>query len=142
MDKKITYKNFFSLLPKKAIIIFGIYDFFRNQGELKMLHTKKGVLIIDGIVSSRKTYKSLTRKQIDTALEKFNINKVTEKIYVNQFGVPLVIHRIIGDDVYRFAKIVGVSPITPEQTKQVETMLSLCKFDFAGENIIFEKVEI
>ena len=107
-----------------------------------MLHTKKGVLIIDGIVSSRKTYKSLTRKQIDTALEKFNINKVTEKIYVNQFGVPLVIHRIIGNDVFRFAKIVGVSPITPEQTKQVETMLSLCKFDFAGENIIFEKVEI
>jgi len=53
-----------------------------------MLHTKKGVLIIDGIVSSRKTYKSLTRKQIDTALKKFNINKVTEKIYVNQFGSP------------------------------------------------------
>lgn len=103
-----------------------------------IISNKNNVLIIDGIVTSRNTYLSLSRNQINQALKKCKIKKVIEKIYINQFGVPLVVHRIIGGDVYNFAKYVGISVISTEQNKQMEIVLNYCGFAFAGENVIFE----
>ena len=104
-----------------------------------IISNKNNVLIIDGIVTSRNTYLSLSRNQINQAIKKCKIKKVIEKIYINQFGVPLVVHRIIGGDVYNFAKYVGISVISTEQNKQMEIVLNYCGFAFAGENVIFEE---
>ncbi len=105
------------------------------------ISSKNYVLIIDGIAISRNTYLSLSKKQIIQALKKYKIKKVIEKIYINQFGIPLVIHRIIGGDVYNFAKLVGISVIPTEENKQLEIVLNYCGFAFAGENVIFETIE-
>ena len=104
-----------------------------------IISNKNSVLVIDGIVTSRNTYLSLPKKQINIALNKYKIQKVIEKIYINQFGVPLVVHRIIGGDVYKFANYVGVNVISTEQNRQVEVFLGYCGFAYVGENVIFEE---
>lgn len=131
----------------QATIPFGINS---NQFEKKLLcftantlpdtqQNKSTVLIIDGFITSRNTYLSLSKHQIKTALKKCKITKVVEKIYVNQFGVPVVIHRIIGGDVFKFAEIVGFSPFSPDKTKEVEYMLGCCAFTYIGENVIYDE---
>ena len=104
-----------------------------------IISNKNSVLVIDGIVTSRNTYLSLPKKQINIALNKYKIQKVIEKIYINQFGVPLVVHRIIGGDVYKFANYVGVNVISTEQNRQAEVFLGYCGFAYVGENVIFEE---
>ena len=131
----------------KATVPFGI-DHYSIKNNLLCIaakslpntqQNKSGVLVIDGFITSRNTYLSLSKCQIKTALEKCKINKVVEKIYVNQFGVPVIIHRIIGGDVFKFAKTVGLSPFSPSKTKEVEYMLGCCAFTYIGENVIYDE---
>ena len=109
-----------------------------NPTNLKSsVSTQNHVLVLDGIIPSRTTYLSLSKKQIKSALKKYKIQKVVEKIYVNQFGIPAIIHRIIGGNVFDFAKLVGLSPLSPEQTKDFEHILNCCAFTFVDENVIY-----
>lgn len=55
--------------------------------------------------------------------------------------VPLVVHRIIGGDVYRFAKYVGVSVISTEEKRKMKSLFSKSGFSFVGENVIFDLKE-
>ena len=64
-------------------------------------------------------------------------DKVIEKIFVNQYGIPVLIHRIIGGNVFDFAKLVGLSPLSPDQTKEFEHILECCAFTFVDENVIY-----
>lgn len=103
------------------------------------LQNKTASLVIDGIINPKRSYKSLTDKQINSALILCKIQKIIEKLFVNQFGVPIVIQRIIGGDVFRFARIAGITPITPEQSSEIEYILSCCTFAYIGDNVIYEK---
>ncbi|MBE6360056.1 MAG: hypothetical protein E7059_01210 [Treponema bryantii] len=102
------------------------------------LQNKTGLLVIDGIVNPKRAYKSLSEKQINSAFILCKIQKVIERLFINQFGVPVIIQRIIGGDVFRFAKIVGITPITPEQSSEIEYILACCTFAYIGETVIYE----
>lgn len=80
---------------------------------------------------------SLSKKQIHLALEQCKIHKIIEKIFVNQYGIPVLIHRIIVGNVFTFAKFIGLSPLSPDQTKEFEHILECCAFTFVDENVIY-----
>ena len=126
-----------------ALIPYGIESKFLNltsnfTNEFKNSSSDKGhVLVLDGIITSRIPYLSLSKKQIHHALEQCKIHKIIEKIFVNQYGIPVLIHRIIGGNVFDFAKLVGLSPLSPDQTKEFEHILECCAFTFVDENVIF-----
>ncbi len=126
-----------------ALIPYGIESKFLNltsnfTNEFKNSSSDKGhVLVLDGIITSRIPYLSLSKKQIHHALEQCKIHKIIEKIFVNQYGIPVLIHRIIGGNVFDFAKLVGLSPLSPDQTKEFEHILECCAFTFVDENVIY-----
>lgn len=126
-----------------ALIPYGIESKFLNltsnfTNEFKNSSSDKGhVLVLDGIITSRIPYLSLSKEQIKLALDQYKIHKVIEKIFVNQFGIPVLIHRIIGGNVFDFAKLVGLSPLSPDQTKEFEHILECCAFTFVDENVIY-----
>ena len=99
-----------------ALIPYGIESKFLNlssnfTNEFKNSSSDKGhVLVLDGIITSRIPYLSLSKKQI---------------------------HRIIGGNVFDFAKLVGLSPLSPDQTKEFEHILECCAFTFVDENVIY-----
>ena len=64
------------------------------------LQNKTGLLVIDGFVNPKRAYKSLSKKQINSAFILCKIQKVIERLFINQFGVPVIIQRIIGGDVF------------------------------------------
>ena len=103
------------------------------------LQNKTGLLVIDGIVNPKRAYNSLSKKQINSAFILCKIQKVIERLFINQFGVPVIIQRIIGGDVFRFAKIVGITPITPEQSSEIEYILACCTFAYIGETVVYER---
>ena len=126
-----------------ALIPYGIESKFLNltsnfTNEFKNSSSDKGhVLVLDGIITSRIPYLSLSKKQIHHALEQCKNHKIIEKIFVNQYGIPVLIHRIIGGNVFDFAKLVGLSPLSPDQTKEFEHILECCAFTFVDENVIY-----
>lgn len=126
-----------------ALVPYGIKSNFLNltsnsTNEFKNVDSEKGhVLVLDGIITSRIPYLSLSKKQIHLALDQCKIHKVIEKIFVNQYGIPVLIHRIIGGNVFIFAKLIGLSPLSPDQTKEFEHILECCAFTFVDENVIY-----
>lgn len=87
-----------------ALIPYGIESKFLNltsnfTNEFKNSSSDKGhVLVLDGIITSRIPYLSLSKKQL---------------------------------------KLVGLSPLSPDQTKEFEHILECCAFTFVDENVIY-----
>lgn len=95
--------------------------------------------VVDAITKDGKIHKSFDKPYMNMIGQNYKIYQIRERIYINKFGMPIVLHRISGGNVHQFAKAMGLSLLSIEQTRELEHMLKNSACTFLGENIIYKK---